>query len=78
MVRIFLYLEVLTYTMYTCKAVPPIDGKSGFSHCFSCVRVYVALYTVSFTNGRGARKPSFVRVHLYFKNVHDQQLTEAM
>ena len=45
--------------------------RAGFLTAF-LVYECTALYTVSFTNGHGARKPSFVRVHFYFKNVHGQ------
>ena len=67
--------KVLSYTMYMCKAVAPmlicaLMERAGFLTAV-LVNEYTALYTVSFTNSRGARKP-IISVHLYFKNVHDQ------
>ena len=78
MVRNFCIQKVLSHTMYMCKAVAPmlicaLMERAGFLTAF-LVFECAALYTVSFTSDRGARKLSFVRVHLYFKNVHDQQL----
>ena len=68
MVRIFLYSESsLLYNVHVqsgrTNADLCIDGKYGFLTAF-LVYVCTGLYTVSFTNDRGAKKPSFVRVHL--------------